>query len=62
MRQFCHVWRKSDLPIVVEIVDIKEKLEKFLESIEGGISAGLVTLEKAQIRFYRSTNVYNINF
>ena len=44
----------EDLPIIVEIVDTKEKLEKFLESIEGGISAGLVTLEKAQVRFYRS--------
>jgi hypothetical protein len=44
----------EDLPIVVEIVDTKEKLEKFLEAIEGGIGAGLVTLEKAQIRFYRS--------
>ena len=44
----------EDLPIIVEIVDTKEKLEKFLESIEGGISSGLMTLEKAQIRFYRS--------
>lgn len=44
----------EDLPIVVEIVDTREKLEKFLESIESGIGAGLVTLEKAQIRFYRS--------
>ena len=44
----------EDLPIVVEIVDTKEKLEKFLGTIESGISAGLVTLEKAQVRFYRS--------
>ena len=44
----------EDLPIVVEIVDTREKLQKFLESIESGIGAGLVTLEKAQIRFYRS--------
>ena len=45
----------EDLPIVVEIVDTREKLEKFLLSIESGIGAGLVTLEKVQIRFYRST-------
>jgi hypothetical protein len=45
----------EDLPIVIEVVDTKEKLESFLESIEGGITAGLVTLEKAQIRFYRSS-------
>jgi uncharacterized protein len=44
----------EDLPIVVEIVDTREKLQKFLESIESGIGAGLVTLEKVQIRFYRS--------
>ena len=44
----------EDLPIVVEIVDRKEKLEAFLESIDEHIQAGLVTLEKAQIRFYKA--------
>lgn len=44
----------EDLPIVVEIVDTKEKLESFLESIDEHILAGLVTLEKAQIRFYKA--------
>lgn len=29
----------EDLPIVVEVVDTKEKLEEFLESIESGIIA-----------------------
>jgi PII-like signaling protein len=46
----------EDLPIVVEIVDTKEKLERFLDSIEDGIGAGLVTMEKAMVRVYRSTN------
>lgn len=45
----------EDLPIVVEIVDTREKLETFLGSIEGAIGAGLATLEKAQIHFYRSS-------
>lgn len=45
----------EDLPILVEVVDTKEKLERFLETIEPGILAGLVTLEKAQIRFYRGS-------
>jgi uncharacterized protein len=45
----------EDLPVVVEIVDSREKLEKFIGSIEGGIGAGLVTLEKAQIHFYRAS-------
>jgi PII-like signaling protein len=44
----------EDLPIVVEIVDSREKLDKYLTSIEGSIQAGMVTLEKATIRFYRS--------
>jgi PII-like signaling protein len=46
----------EDLPIVIEIVDTQEKLEKFLEQIEPKIKAGLVTLEKAQIKFYRFDN------
>ena len=44
----------EDMPIVVEIVDTKEKLEAFLDSIDEHIQAGLVTLEKAQIRFYKA--------
>ena len=44
----------EDLPIVVEIVDSREKLDKYLTSIEGSIQAGMVTLEKATIRIYRS--------
>lgn len=44
----------EDLPIVVEIVDTEENLEKFLEMIEPHLGAGLVTLEKAQVRFYKA--------
>jgi PII-like signaling protein len=43
-----------DLPVVVEIVDTQQKLEKFLASIDDQIEEGLATLEKAQVRFYRS--------
>ena len=43
----------EDMPVVIEIVDTQGKLEKFLELIEPHIKAGLVTIEKAQIRFYR---------
>jgi hypothetical protein len=45
----------SDLPLVIEVVDTKERLEAFLELIDPHIKAGLVTLEKAQIKFYRSS-------
>ncbi len=44
----------EDLPVVVEVVDTREKLEAFWALVEPAIGAGLVTLEKAQIRFYRS--------
>lgn len=44
----------TDLPIVVEIVDTLEKIEAFLPLIDGAISDGLATVEKVQIRFYRS--------
>lgn len=44
----------EDLPIVVELVDTREKLEGFLALIEGAIGAGLATIEKAEVRFYRS--------
>ncbi len=44
----------TDLPVVVEIVDQRESIEAFLPVIEGVILEGLATLEKVEIRFYRS--------
>ena len=44
----------EDLPIVVELVDTHEKLEAFLEMIDHVIDEGLATLEKAEVKFYRS--------
>jgi PII-like signaling protein len=43
----------EDLPIIIEIVDTREKLEKFLSVIDEVIEEGLATLEKARIHFYR---------
>jgi PII-like signaling protein len=43
----------EDLPMIVEIVDTSEKLESFLQLIQPHIKAGLATLEKAQVKFYR---------
>ena len=43
----------EDLPVVIELVDTCERLEYFLEQINGAITEGLVTLEKAQIKIYR---------
>ncbi len=44
----------SDLPIVIEIVDRPERIDAFLPLIDHAIEEGLATLEKVQIRFYRS--------
>lgn len=44
----------TDLPVVVEIVDTRDKVEAFLPIIDGAIREGLATLERVEIRFYRS--------
>jgi PII-like signaling protein len=44
----------NDLPIVVEIVDTDEKIEAFLPTIDDAIGEGLATVEKVEVRFYRS--------
>jgi len=46
----------TDLPIVVEIVDTLDKIDAFLPVIDGAIVDGMATVEKVQIRFYRSGN------
>lgn len=42
-----------DQPIIVEIVDSKEKIDGFLSAVNGVIREGLITQEKATVRFYR---------
>jgi PII-like signaling protein len=42
----------EDLPIVVEIVDNLEKIEKFLPVLRGMVRDGLVTLEKVRVIHY----------
>ena len=44
----------TDLPIVVEIVDTEENIQAFLPAIDDAIGEGLATLEKVEVRFYRS--------
>jgi hypothetical protein len=44
----------TELPIIIEIVDTIEKIEAFLPVIDQAITEGLVTLEKIEIRFYRT--------
>ena len=44
----------QDLPIIVEIVDTRDKLENFLAVIDKEIEEGMATLEEIKIHFYRS--------
>lgn len=44
----------EDLPLVIEIVDSKEKIDAFLPTLDSMMTGGLVTLEKAQILRYGS--------
>ena len=43
----------EDLPIVVEIVDDREKIEELLPFIDEMVGEGLVTMEQVQIIKYR---------
>ena len=45
-----------DLPIIVEIVDTHEKISDSLAYIDSAIEEGLVTLEKADIQFYKGSD------
>ena len=42
----------EDLPMVIEIVDSREKIDAFLPVLEPMIGSGLVTLEKVQVLQY----------
>ena len=44
----------EDLPMVVEIVDSLEKVEKFLPLLDEMISDGLVTVEKLRVIQYKA--------
>ena len=39
----------EDLPLVVEIVDTQEKIDKFLPVLDQIMTSGLVTIEKVQV-------------
>jgi hypothetical protein len=43
----------QDLPMVIEIVDTKEKIDAFLPLLDTMMAGGLVTLEPVQVLRYR---------
>jgi hypothetical protein len=42
----------EDLPVVIEIVDAKDKIDAFLPELEKLMGSGLVTLEKVEVIRY----------
>ena len=50
----------SDLPIVVKIVDTENKIESFLPLIDDAIGEGLATVERVEVRFYRSGSLQGL--
>ena len=44
----------QDLPIVIEIVDAREKIDALLPSIDEMVEEGLVTMEKVRVIKYRA--------
>ena len=44
----------EDLPMLVEIVDRKEKIDELLPHIDDMVEEGLVTLERVQVIKYRA--------
>lgn len=43
----------EDLPVVIEIVDVEEKIEKLMPFLDETVCEGLITLEKVRIIKYR---------
>jgi hypothetical protein len=46
----------EDLPIIVEIVDAKEKIDALMPFIDEVVKEGLVTLERVQVIQYRASD------
>ena len=46
----------EDLPIVIEIVDAREKIDELLPHIDQMVEEGLVTLERVRVIKYRANN------
>ena len=45
-----------DLPMIIEIVDAKEKIDELMPHIDEMVQEGLVTLEKVQVIKYRASS------
>ncbi|WP_027178679.1 DUF190 domain-containing protein [Maridesulfovibrio bastinii] len=43
----------EDLPIIIELVDVSEKINAFKKFLDRTMKEGLVTIEKVEVVFYR---------
>ena len=43
----------QDLPILIEIVDVEDKINSFVDMIDPVIKEGIVTIENVEVKFYR---------
>lgn len=51
------VFRLSqDLPVIIEVVEYSERIERILPRLDEMIDGGLITLEKAHVILYRAKN------
>jgi len=49
----------ADLPVLIEIVDSKEKIDAFLPRLEAIMGSGLITLQQVQVLRYGSSSDKN---
>jgi uncharacterized protein len=47
----------EDLPILVEIVDLSDRIQEFLPVLDEMVGDGMVTLERAQVITYRAGKI-----
>lgn len=45
-----------DLPVVIEIVDARDRIEEFLPVIDRVVKEGLVTVEDVKVKVYREND------
>jgi hypothetical protein len=50
----------QDLPVVVEIIDSQEKIDRFPPVLDEMMSSGLITLERAEVLQYGTEQVRSV--
>ena len=46
----------QDLPIILEVIESAERIEKILPRLDEMVEGGLITLEKVRVILYRAVN------